>query len=64
MDKSYSSDAAADESSDDGEGNPSPSHDFENETQLFEEADIENAFPANSEGGGMESDTGEISHLT
>ncbi|XP_009759003.1 K(+) efflux antiporter 3, chloroplastic [Nicotiana sylvestris] len=63
MDKSYSSDAAADESSDDGEGNPSPSHDFENETQLFEEADIENAFPANSEGGGMESDTEDVEHM-
>ncbi|XP_075108417.1 K(+) efflux antiporter 3, chloroplastic isoform X2 [Nicotiana tabacum] len=61
MDRSYSS-AAADESSDDGEGNPSRA--FENENQLFEEADMENAFPANLEGGGMESDTGEISHLT
>nr|XP_033513576.1 K(+) efflux antiporter 3, chloroplastic-like isoform X5 [Nicotiana tomentosiformis] len=55
MDRSYSS-AAADESSDDGEGNPSRA--FENENQLFEEADMENAFPANLEGGGMESDTG------
>nr|XP_009608242.1 K(+) efflux antiporter 3, chloroplastic-like isoform X4 [Nicotiana tomentosiformis] len=54
MDRSYSS-AAADESSDDGEGNPSRA--FENENQLFEEADMENAFPANLEGGGMESDT-------
>ncbi|KAK4375095.1 hypothetical protein RND71_005772 [Anisodus tanguticus] len=57
-DKSYSS-AAADQSSDDDESHPS--HALENGEQLFEEAEMENAFPANSRSGGVESDTDEIS---
>ncbi|PHT68368.1 K(+) efflux antiporter 3, chloroplastic [Capsicum annuum] len=54
--------AAADQSSDDGENHPS--HALENGEQLFEEADIENAFPANSNSGGVESDTDEIPQQT
>ncbi|PHT34391.1 K(+) efflux antiporter 3, chloroplastic [Capsicum baccatum] len=54
--------AAADQSSDDGENHPS--HALENGEQLFEEADMENAFPANSNSGGVESDTDEIPQQT
>ncbi|XP_060216197.1 K(+) efflux antiporter 3, chloroplastic isoform X2 [Lycium barbarum] len=49
--------AAADQSSDDDESHPS--HALENGEQLFEEADMENAFPAN-----LKSDTDEISQQT
>lgn len=54
--------AAADQSSDDGESHPS--HALENGEQLFEEADMEKAFPATSKSGGVESDTDEISQQT
>ncbi|CAN4119816.1 unnamed protein product [Withania somnifera] len=57
-DKSYSL-AAADQSSDDVESHPS--HSLENGEQMFEDADMENAFPAHSNSGGVESDTDEIS---
>lgn len=60
-DTSYSL-AAADQSSNDGESHPS--HSLENGELLFEEADRENAFPANSKSGGVESDTDEISQQT
>ncbi|KAK4341276.1 hypothetical protein RND71_039777 [Anisodus tanguticus] len=53
---------AADQSSDDDESHPS--HDVENGEQLSEEAEMENAFPANSRSGGMECDTDEISQQT
>ncbi|XP_059289965.1 K(+) efflux antiporter 3, chloroplastic isoform X1 [Lycium ferocissimum] len=49
--------AAADQSSDDDGSHPS--HALENGEQLFEEADMENAFPAN-----LKSDTDEISQQT
>ncbi|MCD7470373.1 hypothetical protein HAX54_010166 [Datura stramonium] len=54
--------AGADQSSDDGESHPS--HALENGEQLFEEADMEKAFPATSKSGGVESDTDEISQQT
>ncbi|KAL3324450.1 hypothetical protein AABB24_038544 [Solanum stoloniferum] len=54
--------AAADQSSDDGESHPS--HALENGEQLFEEDDIESAFPANSKSGCVESNTDEISQQT
>ncbi|XP_049379428.1 K(+) efflux antiporter 3, chloroplastic [Solanum stenotomum] len=54
--------AAADQSSDDGESHPS--HALENGEQLFEEDDMESAFPANSKSGCVESNTDEISQQT
>lgn len=60
-DRNYSS-AAVDQSSDDGESHLS--HALENGEQLFEEDDMESAFPANSKSGCVESNTDEISQQT
>ncbi|XP_055833240.1 K(+) efflux antiporter 3, chloroplastic isoform X2 [Solanum dulcamara] len=54
--------ASANQSSDNGESHPS--HDLENGEQLFEDDDMESAFPANSRRDGVESDAGEISQQT